>query len=312
MKFNNNYSALIAEATRIKSEVALLDYFFKLESIGAIRYDGKKGKEFFFGFDHQKTGSISVKDQANLWYDHAKGDGGDIIKAVQLFEQKTFAEAIQRLSNRSDIVANGYQAFYKQNGDTEYDIEIFKVLDKVQHPALINYLHSRGLVLADISDVAKEVHWKNGEVKFFAIGFPNVNSGFAARSKVYKGNLNGGGISTFIIGNRPQSIKLFEGSMDFASYRHLHANESFNAIILNGTGNLTKTLCAQVTEDAQQSGLPVHLYFDNGVGGIQATTKGIALISGAQDRSDFYKSKGLNDVNDYLLAKKANTCNQKR
>lgn len=295
-----DYTALTAEAARIKADISVLDYFFKLESSGILRYDGKKGKEYFFGFEHQKTGSISIKDQTKVWYDHAKGEGGDIIKAVQLFENKTFVEALQRLSNNLDIIANGYQAFYKKNGETEYDIEITRILDKVQHPALITYLHSRSLELSDINDVAKEVHWKNGNDKFFAIGFPNVNKGYSVRSKVYKGNLNGGGISTFTIGNKPESLKLFEGSMDFASYRHINPEQSFNVIILNGTGNLSKNLCAKIAEKSSEKNLPVHIYFDGGIGGREATEKGKLLMPGAQDKSKFYTEKGLDDLNDYL------------
>ena len=303
-----DYAVLTAEAARIKSEISLLDYFFKLESIGALRYDGKKGKEYFFGFGHQKTGSISIKDQANVWYDHALGEGGDIIKAVQKFEKKTFVEAIQRLSNNIDIVADGYHAFFKKNGETEYNIEIKKVLDKVQHPALLSYLQKRGLELKDVAGVAKEVHWSSGDSNFFAIGFPNASNGYAVRSTAYKGNLNGGGISIFTIGNNPQSIKLFEGSMDFASYRHLFPDESYNAILLNGTGNLTKMLCEKINTKSIEKGIPVHLYFDNGrdgVGGKHATKKAIELIKAAIDKSAFYADKGLNDINDYLVSQQS-------
>lgn len=315
MNGKSKYEALIAEATRLKSEVSLLDYFFKLESIGTLRYDGKKGKEYFFGFDHQKTGSISIRDQTNVWYDHAKGDGGDIIKAVQLFEEKSFEDAVKRLSNNADIIAEGYHAFIKKNGETEYDIEITQVLDRVQHPALINYLHNRGLELRDIQGTGKEVHWSNGKDKFFAIGFLNTSNGYAVRSKVYKGNLNGGGISTFTIGNNPRSLKLFEGSMDLASYRHLHPDQSFYAIMLNGTGNLTNTLCEKISSKADEKNMPVHLYFDNGadgIGGKHATQKGLSLIKAASDQSGFYKELGLNDVNDFLVHTLENRTGLKR
>ncbi len=243
------------------------------------------------------------------------GEGGDIIKAVQKFENKTFVEAIKRLSNNSDIIADGYQAFYKKNGETEYNIEIKKVLDKVQHPALISYLQSRGLELKDVAGVAKEVHWSNGDDKFFAIGFLNANNGYAVRSKVYKGNLNGGGISTYTIRNNPQSIKVFEGSMDFASYRHLFPDESYFAILLNGTGNLTKVLCEKINSKSIEKSIPVHLYFDNGrdgVGGKHATKKATDLIANAVDKSSFYAEKGLNDINDFLVDQQTANYNIKR
>lgn len=133
-----------------------MDYFFKLEELGELRFDGKKGKEFFFGFPHQKTSSISVKEKDNVWYDHAKVEGGDIIKAVQLFENKTFVEAINRLDKNTDIVADAYEAFYKKNGETDYNVSITKVLDKIKHPALLNYLESRGLELKTLPMLVKK------------------------------------------------------------------------------------------------------------------------------------------------------------
>lgn len=69
----------------------------------------------------------------------------------------------------------------------------------MQHPALIGYLKSRVLEVKDVAVVSMEVHWTNGEDNFFAIGFQNSRKGYAVRSMVYKGNLNGGGISTFTI-----------------------------------------------------------------------------------------------------------------
>lgn len=305
-----NYAQLTDQAAKIKSDVSLLDYFFKLEALGELRFDGKQGKEFFFGFHHQKTGSISVKDKDNLWYDHAKGEGGDIIKAVQLFESKSFVEAINRLKDNSDIVGDAYQAFYKKNGDNEYNVSITKVLDTVQHPALIHYLESRALELKDVAEVAKEVHWTNGNVNFFGIGFENKNGGYAVRSKLYKGNLNGGGISSFTIGQKPTSIKMFEGSMDFCSYRNLNPQESFHTILLNSTGNLTKKLSLNVNATSIEKNIPVHIYFDNGVGGKKATEKALEFIKLGVDKSNFYTEKGLSDVNDFLVQQKQNSPNQ--
>jgi len=305
-----NYAQLTEQASKIKAEVSLLDYFFKLEELGELRFDGKKGKEYFFGFHHQRTGSISVKEEDNLWYDHAKGEGGDIIKAVQLFENKTFVEAINRLDKNTDIIADAYQSFYKKNGETEYKVSIIKILDKVQHPALLNYLESRGLEVKDIANAGKEVHWTNGKDNFFAIGFENKNGGYAVRSKLYKGNLNGGGISSFTIGANPQSIKMFEGSMDFSSYRNLNPNESFYAIVLNSTGNLTKKLSTNVNDKSIEKDIPVHLYFDNGVGGKKATEKALEFIKLAKDRSSFYSDKGFSDINDFLVQQKKTNINQ--
>jgi len=61
-----NYAQLTEQASKIKTEVSLLDYFFKLEELGELRFDGNKGKEYFFGFHHQKTGSISILSLSSI------------------------------------------------------------------------------------------------------------------------------------------------------------------------------------------------------------------------------------------------------
>jgi len=103
---------------------------------------------------------------------------------------------------------------------------------------------------------------------------------------------------------------MFEGSMDFSSYRNLNAKESFYAIVLNSTGNLTKKLSINVNDKSIEKNIPVHLYFDSGVGGRQATEKALEFIKFAEDRSTFYRVKGLDDINDFLVQQKQSIGNQ--
>ena len=306
----DNYSKLKAEATRIKLEVPLLDYFFKLERLDKLRYDRQVGKEEFFAFEHQKTGSIAINPRSNEWYDHSNGVGGDIIKACQIFENKSFVEAIKSLGNNTDILID------KSRNTNTYNItyKIDAIHDKITHPALISYLNERGLNAKVLEGVAKQIHWSKGEKKYFGIGLENINGGFAVRSSVFKGNVNETGASFNTIGDNPTSVKIFEGLMDFGSYRVLQLQESYIAVILNSTANLTNGVANKIRDYAsdllvKDKTIPlIHLYLDNDEGGHITTKKLLEGLERVEDRSYFYTEMGLNDVNDFLQAQQKEEC----
>lgn len=299
-----DYTQLKAEATRIKQEIPLLDYFFKLEKLNILRYERKIGKEEFFAFEHQKTGSIAINTRSNEWYDHSTGDGGDIIKACQKFENKTFFEAIKNLCNNSDIVIN--KSTIQSTDYHTYKIDA--IYDAITHPALTSYLNERGLNVKSLQGFAKQIHWSKDEKKYFGIGIENMNGSFSVRSSVFKGNINGTGASFNTVGDNPTSIKIFEGLIDFGSYRTLQPQESYIAVILNSTANLTNKVVNKIKDCANDLSVVdkevslIHLYLDNDEGGHIASKKLLDGVERAEDRSYFYTEMGLNDVNDFLKA----------
>jgi hypothetical protein len=306
----DNYSKLKAEATRIKLEVPLLDYFFKLDRLDKLRYDRQVGKEEFFAFEHQKTGSIAINPRSNEWYDHSNGVGGDIIKACQIFENKSFVEAIKSLSNNTDILIDK-----SRNTDTYNNTyKIDAIYDTITHPALTSYLNERGLNVKSLQGFAKQIHWSKDEKKYFGIGLENMNGSFAVRSSVFKGNINGTGASFNTVGDNPTSIKIFEGLIDFGSYRTLKPHESYITVILNSTANLTSKVVNKIKDYANdlyvvdKKASLIHLYLDNDEGGHIASKKLLEGLEMVEDRSYFYTEMGLNDVNDYLKAQQNEEC----
>src|SRR5690554_5344318 len=93
----NKYNELRLQAEKISSEKSVLNYFYSLCDKGMLRFEGKQGKEYFFGYHDQRTGSIAVSELKNKWFDHSKGVGGDVIMAVKNFEDKGFIEAVEHL-----------------------------------------------------------------------------------------------------------------------------------------------------------------------------------------------------------------------
>lgn len=256
-----NYSEVKKAAATIKQEFLVLDYFHSLVRSGFLKYEGIHGKEFFFGFMEQRTGSIAVDDKANVWYDHAAGKGGDIIAAVQEFENKTFIQSVESLSESVLI----REFVPRQKPEIAPKIVVEKV-SEISHDALIQYIQGRGIDLQDIAPFGKEVHWRNKGKRFFALGFPNESGGWVLRSSIFKGNILGGGISIQILGVA-KNIKVFEGWFDFLSYLKLSGATDFKAIILNSTANLTMRLMLDILKERQK----VELYLDNDATGERYT-----------------------------------------
>lgn len=263
-----NYSEVKQEAAKIKQEFPVLDYFHSLVRSGFFKYEGIHGKEHFFGFLHQRTGSIAVDDEANVWYDHAAGKGGDIISAVQEFENKTFFESVESLSG--SVPERKFVP--RQKSEIHQKLEVEKV-SEINHGALIQYIQGRGIDLQDIALFGKEVHWRNKGKRYFAVGFPNESGGWVLRSSIFKGNILGGGISIQILGTI-KSIKVFEGWFDFLSYLKLSGAIDFEAIILNSTANLSMRLMLDILKERKK----VELYLDNDATG-EAYTIGFIKIA---------------------------------
>lgn len=263
-----NYSEVKQATAKIKQEFPVLDYFHSLVRSGFLKYEGIHGKEYFFGFMEQRTGSIAVDDKANVWYDHAAGKGGDIIAAVQEFEKKTFFESVESLSGSVPV----REFLPRQKPEIPQKIVVEKVAE-ISHDALIQYIKGRGIDLQDNAPFGKEVHWRNKGKRYFAVGFPNQSGGWVLRSSIFKGNILGGGISVQILG-AVKSIKVFEGWFDFLSYLKLSRATDFKAIILNSTANLSMRLMLDILNEC----LKVGLYLDNDATG-EVYTKGFIKVA---------------------------------
>jgi hypothetical protein len=256
-----NCSEVKQAAAKIKQEFPVLDYFHSLVKSGFLKYEGIHGKEYFFGFLHQRTGSIAVDDKANVWYDHAGGKGGDIIAAVKEFENKTFFKSVESLSGSVPV----REFLPRQKPEIPRKIVVEKV-SEISHDALIQYIQGRGIDLQDIAPFGKEVHWRNKGKRYFAVGFPNESGGWVPRSAIFKGNILGGGISIQVFGT-VKSIKIFEGWFDFLSYLKLSGAIGFKAVILNSTANLNLRLMLDILAE----GKSVDLYLDNDPAGEKCT-----------------------------------------
>ena len=188
------------------------------------------------------TPSFKVNTERNQWYDFGTGDHGDIIDLVCILQHYSTAEAMRSLSRLKETWSAESFSF---GGTTPVrsqtpSMELISV-QAVKHPKLLLYLSERGLQPSDVSSFLSEVYYKVSEKCFFALGFPNDAGGWELRNPYFKGCFAPKAIST-IKGTDSHKLQLFEGFMDFLSWRKLHPEGQAGSIILNSLTLLPKLI----------------------------------------------------------------------
>ena len=188
------------------------------------------------------TPSFKVNAEHNQWYDYATGDHGDIIDLVCALQHCSTAEAMRRLAALKGV---RLAPFFSFGGTTPVrsqtpSMELISV-QPVKHPKLLLYLSERGLQPSDVSPFLSEVYYRVSEKCFFALGFPNDAGGWELRNPYFKGCFAPKAITT-IKGTNSHKLQLFEGFMDFRSWRKLHPEGQDDSIILNSLTLLPKLI----------------------------------------------------------------------
>ena len=188
------------------------------------------------------TPSFKVNVERNQWYDFGTGDHGDIIDLVCALQHCSTAEAMRRLSALKGVRLAPSFSF---GGTTTLRSQTPSMglisVQAVKHPKLLLYLTERGLQPSDASPFLSEIYYKVSEKCFFALGFPNDAGGWELRNPYFKGCFAPKAIST-IKGTDSHKLQLFEGFMDFLSWRKLHPEVQDDSIILNSLNLLPKLI----------------------------------------------------------------------
>lgn len=188
------------------------------------------------------TPSFKVNAERNQWYDFGTGDHGDIIDLVCALQHCSTAEAMRRLAALKGVRLAPTFSF---GGTTPVrsqapSMELIGV-QAVKHPKLLLYLSERGLQPSDVSPFLSEVYYRVSEKCFFALGFQNDAGGWELRNPYFKGCFAPKAITT-IKGTDSHKLQLFEGFMDFLSWRKLHPEVQDDSIILNSLTLLPKLI----------------------------------------------------------------------
>ena len=111
----------------------------------------------------------------------------------------------------------------------------------ITHPKLLQYLAERGLKKSDVFSFLWDISYKISDKTFFALGFANDVGGWELRNPYFKGCMASKSIST-IKGKDGQRLQIFEGFLDFLSWRKLHPEIDADSIVLNSLALLPKVI----------------------------------------------------------------------
>ena len=265
-----------------------------LEKLGARRAGGRGARLLYHcPFREDRNPSMYVNVDKGTWVDMANPDEfkGDGIKLVELTLNLRSLEAAKYIVGEGVISSNARPQSYTPRRVQRVD-SIEYTVHELEHPALLDYLNSRGIPANLAKRLCKEIHIG----RLFFIGFPSQNGGYELRNKLGKRSLGNKNIS--VLGTGDKAI-IFEGFIDYLSHLRIYGFlEDHKYIVLNSVCNLQK-----VIDYFNVFGLPQHiqLWLDNDDAGRNAaiflTEK---LQCSIEDMSSVYAS--YNDVNDWLVA----------
>lgn len=261
-----------------------------LRSIYQCNPDEVKGNEVKYKAPHrnERTASLCVNREMNVWKDFGSGKGGKAIDLVCELSGVSLSGALLILSG---VQPANLDPFSFSQPEQEHQFKINHV-QPLQNAALIQYLQSRKIPYQIASKVPqlKEAYYTANDKRFFALAFENDSNNYELRSKYFKG-CTGKDITT--IEGPGTGLNLFEGFFDLLSAYTFFPKKSTNTtIVLNSLVNLDKVDLTRYER--------INMFLDNDEPGIKHANQIINQHPAAVNRSQqFYKQH--KDFNDYLL-----------
>ena len=252
----------------------------------------------YYGLYHSplredRTPSMKVDYDKNLWIDYGAGEGGTLIDLMMRMERCDAGEAIQRLERHIDGMS--VSTFLRKNPVPKRSSSI--IVEKVrllENSALLDYLAERGIDLDTARVHCLEVDYRVADKSYFAVGFRNDTGGWELRNRYFKGCTSKA--PTTRRGDYPTCL-VFEGFMDYLSFLTLKHNPTplHDIAVLNSVTNLAKTVPFIASHER------VYTYLDNDEAGRKATAELKAACRNLSDQSIHYRQ--YNDLNDYLRSR---------
>lgn len=242
---------------------------------------------FLSPFRSETQASFKVSRSKNRWHDHGEGIGGNVIDLVCKILKCSIRETLEFLEDGIVNKSFKQQPIFIKN---DIGINIIKVQDII-HPALIQYLNSRGVSLTIANTCCKEVWYRYKTSEFFAIGLKNNNGGWELRNKIFK-NSSSPKSYTYMENGGNQLI-ILEGMFDLLSLAIM------DEALLNTSDILVLNSISFINDIEKYISkyTLVHLYLDNDTAGQNETQYLINKYKHVIDKSSSYKNyKDLNDL----------------
>lgn len=291
------------EISEITGSYSVLDYFNMLASKNKVTYDRKSGRDHYYRTDQNKFAVNETK-----FYDFKTGEGGGIVKAVMLFENKNWKEAMDFIKNNSGfILKDETYAVHQSNTQKlsqHYPPRVLQILPP-NNDVLFNYFEKRGITRDILENHTSQIHFEVGGKRYFGIGIENQSGGYEVRNPFLKTKIGNSSFSK-IPGTKTDEIVVFEGLTDMLSFLRLQKDSNVTntrtLVALNSVMNAEK-----FTDFHKDYTGKLFLCLDNDRAGREATEKIIKLMPNAKTRDirPLYgiHENGFSDLNEYLVNK---------
>ncbi len=234
--------------------------------------------------------SFKVNRKINRWYDHGLGKGGNLIDFAILYQGCSVGEFLEGFRNGSAVVVSSERAYPKKDHKPENRITIVGQRS-LRSDSLMRYIHDRRISLHIADLYCREISYEIAGAGYLGIGFPNDAGGFEIRSPHYKLSNSPKDISS--LGTGRNEILVFEGFMDFLTFRTLHPDHDESKadfLVLNSVSFFERA------REKMESHRKISLYLDRDRTGIELTRYALSLDKRYQDQSMLYQNhKDLNE-----------------
>ena len=223
------------EINFLLEKVSLFEYFLSLEKKGILKYKYKKNDEYIF--EEVSMGNKSeIVVSGNKWNDPGQYIGGNIIRAIQMYENKTWIEAVKELRVISNKNTDSTKIGYLKS------VQVSKFGD-IKRRYLYDYFLKEGISEKVIVENIKEITYKNPKTgkDVVTTGIRNINGGFHVKNKYVETDIGNDSISK-IDGNK--NIVIFGNMMEYLKYLELHNITKLKetVVILHKISNKTQLL----------------------------------------------------------------------
>ncbi|WP_424495333.1 CHC2 zinc finger domain-containing protein [Salinimicrobium sp. GXAS 041] len=206
--------------------------------------------------------SFNVSLIKNLWFDFGQGKGGNVIDLIMQLKNSSFEEALEFLSTDTLPIfdcPNPKVIQARKEGIVVIEVNF------ITHPALKEYLDSRGIPFPVARQHCREVRYRLKSKAYFAIGLLNYLGGWELRNKYLKNSSSPKSFS--YLQRNHHTLLITEGMFDFLSLSVMeeYLVNSSDVIILNSLGFVHK-IPEHISPYEN-----IRLYLDNDPAGNKAT-----------------------------------------
>lgn len=226
---------------------------------------------------NEKTPSFKVNRKLNCWYDHGLGKGGNIIDFGIEFHGCSVREFLQKLNGDFSFHQPVFQQAEKP--EKESRIIILQTIKLTSTP-LLRYLEQRRIPVEIARKFCRQIRYELNGKTYYGIGFKNDSGGYEIRNPYFKASSSPKDITT--IKNRAEEAFVFEGFMDFLSFKAIYKNQpadNSDFVILNSLAFFEK---ARPFMEQHQG---IRLYLDRDPAGKKCTQHALSLSSKYLDDS---------------------------